>query len=125
MFERSNMPARTREGLQARSELLAGDVPDELEVVLDELRFLVRLRTGQKTGLFLDHRFNRRALQPHARGRRVLDVFCNTGSFGLYALKAEAERCTGIEISAECLDLARRNAALNGLAERCEWIEGN
>jgi len=55
----------------------------------------------------------------------VLDVFCNTGSFGLYALKAGAERCTGIEISAECLDLARRNAALNGFEDRCEWIEGN
>src|SRR5436309_3091818 len=91
----------------------------------DEVRFLVLLRAGQKTGLYLDHRFNRRALQPHARGRRVLDVFCNTGSFGLYALKAGAERCTGIEISAECLDLARRNAALNGFEDRCEWIEGN
>jgi 23S rRNA (cytosine1962-C5)-methyltransferase len=125
IYERSDLPTRAREGLESRTALLSGEVPEELEVVLDDLRFLVRLRSGQKTGLYLDHRLNRRALQPHARGRRVLDVFCNTGSFGLYALKAGAERSTGIEISAECLDLARRNAALNGLGERCDWIEGN
>ena len=125
MYERSDLPARQREGLPARVGVLDGEIPDEVEVVLDDLKFLVPLRSGQKTGLFLDQRFNRRALQPHARGRRTLDVFCNTGSFGLYALAAGAERCTGIEVSAECLDLARRNAALNGLAERCDWIEGN
>ncbi len=125
IYERSDLPVRAREGLESRTALLSGEVPDEIEIVLDDLRFLVRLRSGQKTGLYLDHRLNRRALQPHARGRRVLDVFCNTGSFGLYALKAGAERCTSIEISAECLDLARRNAALNGLGERCEWVEGN
>ena len=125
IYERSDLPVRAREGLESRTGLLSGEVPDEIEIVLDDLRFLVRLRSGQKTGMYLDHRLNRRALQPHARGRRVLDVFCNTGSFGLYALKAGAERCTSIEISAECLDLARRNAALNGLGERCEWVEGN
>jgi 23S rRNA (cytosine1962-C5)-methyltransferase len=125
IYERSDLPVRAREGLEARAALLSGEVPDEIEISLDDLRFLVRLRSGQKTGMYLDHRLNRRALQPHARGRRVLDVFCNTGSFGLYALKAGAERCTSIEISAECLDLARRNAALNGLGERCEWVEGN
>jgi 23S rRNA (cytosine1962-C5)-methyltransferase len=125
IYERSDLPTRLREGLVARTGLLLGEVPDEIEVVLDELRFLVRLRAGQKTGMYLDHRFNRRALQPHARGRRVLDVFCNTGSFGLYALKAGAEHCTGIDISVECLDLARRNAALNGMESRCEWIEAN
>jgi 23S rRNA (cytosine1962-C5)-methyltransferase len=125
IYERSDMPARVREGLEARTAVLHGEVPEELEIVLDDLRFLVRLRAGQKTGHFLDHRLNRRALQPHAKGRRALDVFCNTGSFGLYALKAGALRCTSIEISAECLDVARRNAALNGFAERCDWIEGN
>ena len=125
IYERSDLPTRQREGLESRTGLLLGEVPDEIEMELDEMRFLVHPRAGQKTGMYLDHRFNRRALQPHARGRRVLDVFCNSGSFGLYALKAGAERCTGIEVSAECLELARRNAALNGLESRCEWIEGN
>ena len=125
IYERSDLPTRQREGLESRTGLLLGEVPDEIEMELDEMRFLVHPRAGQKTGMYLDHRFNRRALQPHARGRRVLDVFCNSGSFGLYALKAGAERSMGIEISAECLELARRNAALNGLESRCEWIEGN
>ena len=125
IYERSDLPARAREGLEPRAALVRGEVPEEIEIVLDDLRCLVRPRSGQKTGLYLDQRFNRRALQPHARGRRVLDVFCNTGLFGLYALKAGGERCTSIEISAEALDLARRNADLNGVAARCEWIEGN
>src|SRR6266850_2544525 len=125
IYERSDMPARAREGLAGRAGLLSGEVPEEIELEMDEVRFLVRPLSGQKTGLYLDHRFNRRAVRSHAQGRRVLDVFCNTGSFGLYALKSGAERCTGIEISAECLELARRNAALNGLGDRCEWIEGN
>src|SRR6266850_1670732 len=125
IYERSDLPTRQREGLEAKTGLLLGEVPDEIEITLDDMRFLVRPRAGQKTGMYLDHRFNRRALQPHARGRRVLDVFCNSGSFGLYALKAGAERCTGIEISPECLEVARRNAALNDLESRCEWIEGN
>ena len=125
IYERSDLPTRLREGLEARTGPLAGEVPEEVEIVLDELRFLVPLRAGQKTGMYLDHRLNRRALQPHARGRRVLDAFCNTGSFGLYALQAGAERCTGIDISSECLRLAGRNAALNGMQERCEWVEGN
>ena len=125
IYERSDLPTRQREGLEARTGLLLGEVPDEIEIPLDDMRFLVRPRAGQKTGMYLDHRFNRRALQPHARGRRVLDVFCNSGSFGLYALKGGAERCTGIEISPECLEVARRNAALNDMESRCEWIEGN
>jgi 23S rRNA (cytosine1962-C5)-methyltransferase len=125
IYERSDLPTRQREGLESRTGLLLGEVPDEIEMALDDLRFLVRPREGQKTGMYLDHRFNRRALQPHARGRRVLDVFCNSGSFGLYALKAGAERCTGIESSSEALELARRNAALNDMESRCEWIEGN
>jgi 23S rRNA (cytosine1962-C5)-methyltransferase len=125
VFERSDTPARAREGLEPRVGVLAGEVPGEIEVEMDGLAFLVRPREGQKTGLYLDHRLNRRAIQPHARGRRVLDVFCNTGAFALYALAAGAESATGLEASAECLDLARRNAGRQGVAARCTWVEGN
>lgn len=125
IFERSDMASRSHEGLPARSGLLAGEVPPSFEVEMDGLRFQVRPGDGQKTGLYLDHRMNRRALQAHARGRRVLDVFCNTGAFALYALAGGAERATGIEASAECLELARLNAEANGVAGRCAWIDGN
>jgi len=125
IFERSDLGVRAREGLPPRTGLLAGDVPDAVEVTIDDLRFIVSLKAGQKTGMYLDHRFNRRALLPFAAGRRVLDAFCNTGAFALYALKAGAESAVGLEISKECLEMARRNAELNGLATRCEWVEGN
>jgi 23S rRNA (cytosine1962-C5)-methyltransferase len=125
MFERSDLPVRAHEGLEPRTGLLAGEVPGSVEVGLDDLRFTVPLQGGQKTGLYLDHRFNRRALQAFAPGRRVLDVFCNSGSFALYALRAGAVSATGIEISPDCLALARDNAALNGLSDRCSWMEGN
>jgi len=116
---------RAREGLEARTGPLAGEAPDTAEVALDGLRLLAGLKGGQKTGLYLDQRFNRRALQPYAAGRRVLDVFCNSGSFALYALKAGAESAVGLEISPGGLDLARRNAELNDLASRCTWVEAN
>ncbi|MFQ5876933.1 MAG: class I SAM-dependent rRNA methyltransferase [Acidobacteriota bacterium] len=125
IYERSDLSVRAREGLEPRTGVLAGEVPDTVEVTVDELRFLVPLRGGQKTGMYLDHRLNRRALRAHAGGRRVLDVFCNAGSFALYALSGGAASATGIEISGECLDLARRNAELNHAALACTWIQGN
>jgi 23S rRNA (cytosine1962-C5)-methyltransferase len=125
IFERSDLGIRGKEGLEPRTGLLDGEVPDATEVVIDDLRFLVELRSGQKTGMYLDHRFNRRALAPFARGRRILDVFCNSGSFALYALKAGGGSAVGIDISGDCLALAKRNAEINGLADRCEWVEGN
>jgi len=125
IYERSDLPVRAHEGLAPVSGTLWGEVPDTVEVVVDGLRLVVPLKEGQKTGLFLDHRLSRRALQAHARGRRALDVFCNAGSFALYALQAGAREAIGIEVASECLEVARRNAALNGLAERCRWIEAN
>ena len=125
IYERSDLPVRAREGLEPRVGILHGEVPDEVEVDLDGVRMLAGLRSGQKTGLFLDHRFNRRAMAAHARGRRVLDAFCNTGAFALAALRAGAEHALGLEIAHDCLVTARRNADLNGFQERCTWIEGN
>ncbi len=125
VFERSDVGVRTRERLEPRTGLLAGEVPDEIEIPLDGQRFLVRPKAGQKTGMYLDHRFNRKLVGSLASGRRVLDVFCNTGSFALYALAGGAVSSTGVDNSAECLDLARRNSELNGHAERATWVEAN
>ncbi len=125
IYERSDLPVRAREGLEPRVGILDGEVPDEIEVELDGVRLLAGLRTGQKTGLFLDHRFNRGIMAGHARGRRVLDAFCNTGAFAMSALRAGAEQAVGLEIARDCLEIARRNAALNGVQERCTWVEGN
>lgn len=125
IYERSDLPVRSREGLPGRVGLLYGEVPEVAEIDIDGLRFAVSLHAGQKTGMYLDHRFNRRTVMGLARGRRVLDVFCNSGAFALYALRGGASAATGLDWSAPALDLARRNADLNGVADRCHWIEGN
>ena len=125
IYEKSDMAARAHEGLAPAVGVLAGEVPDEIEVVLDGLRFAVPLKEGQKTGLFLDHRANRQALRPWAPGRRVLDVFCHSGGFALYALAAGAAHAVGIESAADAVAAARRNAALNAFEGKFRVVEGN
>jgi 23S rRNA (cytosine1962-C5)-methyltransferase len=125
ILERSDLPVRAREGLPPRTGVLAGEVPEMTEVSIDGLIFQVALHGGQKTGMFLDHRFNRRALQPYAKDRRMLDVFCNTGSFALHALAGGATSALGIESSTDGLRIAAHNADRNGLAGACSWIQAN
>ena len=125
IYERSDLGVRAREGLEPRTGVLSGEVPESFEVTLDGLKFLVPLHGGQKTGMYLDHRLNRRTVQALAAGRRALDVFSNTGSFALYALAGGATTVTGVEMSADCIDLAGKNAALNDRGSDCNWIRGN
>ena len=125
IFEKSDMPTRAHERLPPRVEALKGEVPPEVEVEVDGVRQIVAIGSGQKTGLFLDHRDSRRLLLPWAAGRRVLDVFCHSGSFAIAALRAGAKEATGIEIAADAVATARRNAALNEVADRCRFLEAN
>jgi 23S rRNA (cytosine1962-C5)-methyltransferase len=125
IFERSDLPARSHEGLGPVTGVLHGDVPETVEVEVDGLRQEASIRSGQKTGLFLDHRPNRLAVRPLASGRRVLDVFCNTGGFALSALLGGAREAVGIDSSAEALAAAARNAARNGFEKRVRFVEGN
>jgi len=125
IFERSDLPTRTHEGLGPVTGVLHGEVPDVVEVEVDGVRLEAPIRSGQKTGLFLDHRQNRREVQALADGRRVLDVFCNSGGFALAALRGGAREALGIDSSAEALAAAARNAARNGVAARARFVEGN
>lgn len=112
------------EGLELQDRLLWGDEPPEDLTVEDAgLRFRVHLQLGQKTGFFLDQRDNRPAVGRYARGRRVLDAFCYSGGFGLFAAHAGAAEVLGIDASEPALELARTNAALNGLAERTSYVK--
>jgi 23S rRNA (cytosine1962-C5)-methyltransferase len=104
------------EGLEARDGLLRGEAPEEpMPVVENGLTFLVDLRTGQKTGYFLDQRDNRVAVARYAAGRRIADVFCYTGGFTLPCLRAGAASVVGVDVSAPAVDLAAANARANGL----------
>jgi len=113
ILARNDASVRTREGLSRNVELLAGSVPEEIEVDEHGVRYLAAPWTGQKTGAFLDQRENRVLLGGHARGR-ALDVFSYHGSFALHLARG-AESVTAVDSSALALDRARSNAARNGI----------
>lgn len=104
------------EGLELQDGPLWGELPAE-PIIVEEggVRFLVHLAEGQKTGFYLDQRDNRAAVARLAAGRRVLDCFCYTGGFGLYAARAGAAAVLGVDVSEPALSLARHNAELNDL----------
>ncbi len=114
IWERSDVPVRRLEGMEQTTRLLRGEVPDEVDMVENGIHFLVDVKHGQKTGFFLDQKQNRAALAPLCRDARVLDCFCHNGSFSLHAAKYGARSVLGVDISEEALEVARRNAALNG-----------
>ncbi len=104
------------EGLELQDGPLRGEVPaGPVTVEEDGLRFQVQVAEGQKTGYYLDQRDNRRAVARFAAGRRVLDAFCYSGGFGLYAARAGAHAVVGVDTSDPALRLARANAELNEL----------
>ena len=121
------------EGLELSDRLLRGEQPEEV-IPLEEngCTYLVDLRVGQKTGFFLDHRWNRARAAELACGRRVADVFCYTGGFTVAMLRAGAASVTSVDVSAPALELAKRNLSANGLgddaaelvrADAFRWLE--
>ncbi len=123
--ERSDVDVREIEGLAPRAGMLRGDDAD-VEIAEDGLRYAIDALHGQKTGFYLDQRDNRAAVRRHAKGLRVLNCFCYTGGFSLAAAQGGAASVLSIDSSGPALELAARNAALNGLhAERLEWREAD
>lgn len=106
------------EGVELHDELLWGEPPPpDLAIEENGLRFQVNLAEGQKTGYYLDQRDNRAAVARLCPGKRVLDAFCYSGGFGLYAAKAGASEVLGVDASEPALELARKNAIANGLPQ--------
>jgi 23S rRNA (cytosine1962-C5)-methyltransferase len=123
VLARNDPAVRSLEGLPREVVQVRGLTPDRIEVREHGVRYLVEPWTGQKTGAFLDQRDNRHAAGSRASGH-VLDVFAYHGSFGLHAAR-RAERVIAIDSSGAALARARENAALNGLGDRLETMEGN
>lgn len=116
-YERSDTAAREREGLTASCGLLRGEAPPELVTIREgALRFMVDVRTGHKTGFYLDQRENRKLVAAVSRDRDVLNAFAYTGGFGLAALAGGARSVLQVDTSAEALSLASRHAELNSFA---------
>jgi 23S rRNA (cytosine1962-C5)-methyltransferase len=97
--------------------VVVGSIGDQpVEIVEHDLTYLVDLKTGQKTGFYLDQRTNRRVVADYCRGRRVLDLYCYTGGFTLCALRhGGATSALGIDSSATAIERARQNAVINHL----------
>ncbi len=118
LYERSDAPVREREGLPRIKGFIGPAFDTKVEIVENGVRYRVDVAEGQKTGFFLDQKYNRRAIRPLCDGARVLDCFTHTGSFALNAAQAGAASVLGVDASELALDQARENAALNGLDDR-------
>jgi 23S rRNA (cytosine1962-C5)-methyltransferase len=112
----ADSPLRTLEGLPLERAVWWGEVPDPIEVGIEGFRLEADLLHGQKTGLFLDQRLNRRAAGERARGRRVLDLFCYQGEWALHAARGGATAVLAVDSSEAALAAAGRNLERNGLA---------
>ncbi len=115
IIARNDVAVRTLEGLDETVEVLYGEIPKTVEVEEHGLRFRVDLAGGQKTGHFLDQKENHLMLKGMAAGKRVLDCFSYSGSWGVHAAAFGAAEVTCLDISERAVALARENAALNGL----------
>jgi 23S rRNA (cytosine1962-C5)-methyltransferase len=117
--------ARTLEGLDEASGLLAGRLDGPVPVPMNGATYMADLAGGQKTGLFYDQRPNHAFVAGLARGAQVLDVFAHVGGFSLAALAAGAAHATAVDGSAPALDLAARGAAATGAADRFETVKAD
>ena len=127
IYERSDVSVRNKENLPPAAGVLAGSEPPELITITEhERHYHVDIRTGQKTGFYLDQRDNRTYLAALTEGKSVLNCFSYTGGFAIAALAGGAADVTNIDTSATVLELGRRNVALNELpGDRVTDVEGD
>jgi len=127
VFERSDVDVRELEGLPQRTGQMSGPpILDRTIIQENGLTFLVNIRSGQKTGFYIDQRPNRQRVRDLVAGLSVLNCFCYTGAFSVYALAGQASRVLSVDSSAEALAAGRENLALNGYPlDNAEWLEGD
>ena len=116
ILERSDVDVRAKEGLAARTLVVHGQIPEQVAIHENGVKYLVDVQGGHKTGFYLDQRDSRLAVARAATGREVLNCFSYTGGFGLAALGGGAAHVTQLDASAPALALAERNRDLNGFA---------
>jgi 23S rRNA (cytosine1962-C5)-methyltransferase len=133
IMERSDVSSRKFEGLAESNQVLFGEQNGPVTVNLNGLKFETDLAGGHKTGMYLDQQANYQAVAHLAKGGQVLDCFSFLGGFGLHAARAGAAHVHLLDQSADAIEASRRNAATNGLAERCsfdtvnvfDWLKEN
>lgn len=122
VYERSDAKVREQEGMERTKGFIGEPFDTEVEIVENGVHYLVDVKDGQKTGFFLDQKYNRLAIQRLCRDARVLDCFTHTGSFALNAGIAGAREVTGVDASELGVEQAGKNAKLNHLEDRVKFI---
>ena len=130
IYERNDVAIRELEGMEQYKgffPLEGYPIPDSTETTITEngITYAVDFENGQKTGFFLDQKYNRLAVAKLSRGKRVLDCFTHTGSFGLNAAKGGAEYVLSVDISESAVEMAQKNAKANGLDGKVEYLAAN
>ncbi len=122
IYERSDAKVRLKEGMERFKGFIGEPFDTNVEIRENGIRYLVDVMDGQKTGFFLDQKYNRLAIQRLCRGKRVLDCFTHTGSFALNAAAAGAREVIGVDASEHGIRQARKNAALNGFSDNISFL---
>lgn len=122
VYERSDAKVRENEGLERIKGFIGQPFDAKVEIVENGVKYIVDVAEGQKTGFFLDQKYNRAAVAKLCKGKRVLDCFTHTGSFALNAAKAGAKEVIGVDASDQGIDLAKENALINSLSDTVHFI---
>ena len=127
VYERNDVAIRSLEGMEQGKgwfPIPGLETPESAitTIVENGIEYLVDVENGQKTGFFLDQKYNRLALRKIAKGRNVLDCFTHTGSFALNAAAGGAAHVTAVDISETAIEMAKANAERNGLSDRMEFV---
>ena len=122
VYERSDAKVREKEGMKRTKGFIGEEFDTKVEIVENGVHYIVDVEDGQKTGFFLDQKYNRQAIHKLCKDAEVLDCFTHTGSFALNAGIAGAAHVTGVDASELAVAQARENARLNGLEDRVEFI---
>ena len=122
VYERSDAKVREQEGMERTKGFIGEEFDTLVEIVENGVKYQVDVKDGQKTGFFLDQKYNRLAIQKLCRNAKVLDCFTHTGSFALNAGIAGAESVLGVDASQLAVDQATANAKLNGMDDRVKFI---
>uniref|UniRef100_UPI00307ACD1C class I SAM-dependent rRNA methyltransferase n=1 Tax=Phascolarctobacterium succinatutens TaxID=626940 RepID=UPI00307ACD1C len=130
LYERNDVRIRLLEGMEEGKYWFATDLCPEpgavtTEIVENGIEYTVDVENGQKTGFFLDQKYNRQAIAKIAKGKHVLDCFTHTGSFALNAAKGGAASVTAVDISAEAVQMAEHNAAINDCSDVMHGLQAN
>lgn len=126
IYERSDVENRVHEGVEEKTGIIYGEIPAEIVMEDNGLKYTIDIANGQKTGFFLDQRDSRKFIRPYLNDKtRFLDVFSSSGGFSMAALKENCIKVTAIDKEPYALELCRKNYELNGFENEFETLEGD